>query len=121
MFYQLILTQNQKNFLETQKESKKIEKDIYIIDKIPTSDTEYEAAENLKQDEKNQKINLKEGDTLWVSAYTFHGFSGKGSLIKISDGQNINYLEKIELANTYNLKNTLSRGRDDMMTWGYDN
>ena len=76
---------------------------------------------HLKQDEKNQKINLKEGDTLWVSAYTFHGFSGKGSLIKISDGQNINYLEKIELANTYNLKNTLSRGRDDMMTWGYDN
>ena len=27
-----------------------------------------------------------------------------GALIKISDGQNFNYLEKIDITNTYNLK-----------------
>ena len=67
-----------------------------------------------------ENLNIKEGDAIWISAYTKHGFTGSGSLIKISDGQNINYLEKIDLTNTYDLKNTLARGRNDKITWGYD-
>lgn len=64
--------------------------------------------------------NVDEGDAIWVSAFTKHGFSGSGSLVKISDGQNINYLEKVDLMNTYNLEKTLARGRDDNVNWGYD-
>ena len=33
---------------------------------------------------------------------------------------NFNYLEKIDLTNTYNLKMTLKRGRKDKVNWGYD-
>ena len=75
---------------------------------------------HVKRDKNEESIDIKEGDAIWISAYTKHGFTGKGSLIKISDGQNINYLEKIDLINTYNLKNTLARGRNDKVTWGYD-
>ena len=63
---------------------------------------------------------MNEGDSIWVSSYTQHGFSGNGALIKISDGQNFNYLEKIDLSNTYNLNKTLTRGRKDKVNWGYD-
>lgn len=69
---------------------------------------------------KINKINMSDGDSVWVSAFNNHGFSGSGALIKISDGQNFNYLEKIELINTYNLEKTLSRGRKDKVNWGYD-
>ena len=70
--------------------------------------------------ETNKIIDLKKDDAIWLSAYTKHGFTGSGSLIKLSDGQNINYLEKQELIKTYNLKKTLIRGREDKQTWGYD-
>jgi hypothetical protein len=40
--------------------------------------------------------------------------------LKISDGQNINYLEKQDLINTYNLNNVLERAKGDMQNWGYD-
>jgi hypothetical protein len=63
---------------------------------------------------------LKEGDAIWVAAFSNHGFTGDGSLIKISDGQNLSYLEKIDLMNTYKLKDTLLRGRHDNINWGYD-
>ena len=71
----------------------------------------------------NKKINdiaMEEGDSIWVSALNKHGFTGAGALIKISDGQNFNYLEKIDLMNTYNLSKTLSRGRKNKLNWGYD-
>jgi len=69
---------------------------------------------------KFEKIKMNEGDAIWVASYTKHGFSGSGALIKISDGQNFNYLEKIDLINTYNLRKTLMRGRKDKVNWGYD-
>ncbi len=73
-----------------------------------------------KENNKIKKVKMSEGDSLWVSSYTQHGFAGSGALIKISDGQNFNYLEKIDITNTYNLKKTLSRGRKDKVNWGYD-
>jgi len=63
---------------------------------------------------------LKNGDCIWISAFTFHGFTGKGSLLKISDGQNINYLEKEDLMNTYNVNHVLRRAKNDIQNWGYD-
>ena len=53
---------------------------------------------------------------MWLSSYIKHGFTGFWALIKISDGQNFNYLEKIDITNTYNLK-TLTRGRKDKVNW----
>ena len=73
-----------------------------------------------KENNKIKRIKMNEGDSLWVSSYTEHGFSGFGALIKISDGQNFNYLEKIDITNTYNLKKTFDRGRKDKVNWGYD-
>ena len=72
--------------------------------------------------EKNKKIikNISEGDCLWMSAFTYHGFTGEGSLLKISDGQNIDYLEKLDLTNTYNINLVLKRSRNDIENWGYD-
>ena len=52
---------------------------------------------HIKDNNKNLSQEIKEGDCLWLSAFTYHGFTGDGSLLKISDGQNINYLEKEDL------------------------
>ena len=54
------------------------------------------------------------------SFFTEHGFTGNGSLLKISDGQNISYLDKEDLTNTYNVNNVFNRVRSDMDNWGYD-
>ena len=79
---------------------------------------------NVSFHSKNSKnkndIKMKKDDSIWVSAYCDHGFSGNGSLIKISDGQNINYLEKFDMTNLYNPLETLIRGRKDKINWGYD-
>ena len=71
---------------------------------------------------KDKKIskNLEEGDCIWISSFVHHGFTGLGSLLKISDGQNINYLDKLDLTNTYDVNNVLNRVRDDMQNWGHD-
>ena len=75
---------------------------------------------HILEGEKGKIIELKKDDAIWVSAFTKHGFTGLGSLIKLCDGQNINYLEKQELIKTFNLKYTLKRGREDKQTWGYE-
>jgi len=75
---------------------------------------------NVEENNRITKIKIEEGDALWISSYIKHGFTGSGALIKISDGQNFNYLEKIDISNTYNLKKTLTRGRKDTVNWGYD-
>ena len=73
----------------------------------------------LENNEKTTK-ELKNGDCIWISAFTYHGFTGQGSLLKISDGQNINYLEKEDLINTYNVNHVLQRAKNDIQNWGYD-
>ncbi len=103
----------------------KNKKDKSIIDLMDTNCSHYlvtkgELILNVKENGKIKKIKLKNGDAIWVAAYIKHGFTGNGALIKISDGQNISYLEKIDLMNTYNLNTTLLRGRKDRVNWGYD-
>lgn len=72
--------------------------------------------------DKNKKISkdIENGDCLWISAFTRHGFTGAGSLLKISDGQNISYLDKEDLTNTYNINSVLNRVRGDVQNWGHD-
>jgi 2-hydroxyethylphosphonate dioxygenase len=67
------------------------------------------------------KKSCSEGDALWVGSFTEHAFYGNGSLAKISDGQNLNYLEKFDVGNLYNIPFTLKRARKDKINWGYDN
>lgn len=74
----------------------------------------------IKLDKEIKKINASEDDCFWVSSFLNHGFSGDGSVIKISDGQNINYLEKEDVSNTYKVKDVLKRAKNDMNNWGYD-
>jgi len=74
-----------------------------------------------KKDGKITKTTCADGDALWVGSFTEHGFYGDGSLAKISDGQNLNYLEKFDIGNLYNLPFTLKRARKDKVNWGYDN
>ena len=107
-------------FLKVHNKSKKI-----ITDLLDSNCSHYLVTKGditlfLKENEKTKKIKMKKGDAVWVSSYTKHGFTGFGALIKISDGQNFNYLERIDIINTYNLKKTLVRGRKDRVNWGYD-
>jgi len=66
------------------------------------------------------KTICSEGDALWVGSFINHSFYGSGSLAKISDGQNLNYLEKFDIGNLYNIPFTLKRARKDKVNWGYD-
>ena len=75
---------------------------------------------NINAESKKISKNLREGDCLWMSAFTYHGFVGNGSLLKISDGQNINNLEKEDLINTYRLNDVLKRTKNDIQNWGHD-
>ena len=97
---------------------------LFSAGKLDGAKDEYEKAITLGAgsdiDQKIQKINAKEDDCFWVSAFSEHGFSGNGSLVKISDGQNINYLEKEDITNTYQIKDVLKRARADIKNWGYD-
>lgn len=68
----------------------------------------------------NKKTKLKKGDSIWMSSFKFHGFSGKGSLIKISNGENVDASDLSEILNLYNPKGTLERSYKDKISWGYD-
>ncbi len=37
----------------------------------------------------NKSIKVKKGDSIWMSSFKAHGFSGNGSLLKISNGENM--------------------------------
>ena len=68
----------------------------------------------------NKKINVNEGDALWVAPYTKHGFSGKGSLIKLSNGEAMDNLNMFEISKIFKPQYTLKRIYKDLKTWGYD-
>lgn len=63
---------------------------------------------------------LVKGDALWVAPYVQHAFFGQGALIKMTNGENITYLNRYALSNTFDLNKTLKRSRHDNQDWGYD-
>ena len=68
----------------------------------------------------NRIINLKKGDSLWISSFVKHGFSGTGSLIKVSNGESMDTSDIFEISKTYDAKNTLVRSYRDKKNWGYE-
>ena len=69
----------------------------------------------------NKSYKFNSGDSIWISPYTEHGFSGKGSLIKISNGECLDYQDIYEINKIYNYKNILKRIHKDNLNWGYEN
>jgi hypothetical protein len=68
----------------------------------------------------NKRLNLNKGDALWLSSFKLHGFSGNGSLIKISNGETLDSSDLFEIQNIYKIKETLERSYKDNISWGYE-
>ena len=67
------------------------------------------------------QIKVKEGDAIWMAPYCLHGFSGKGSLAKITNGECIDYLDIFEISKIFNSESTLRRVYQDLNNWGHEN
>ncbi len=65
-------------------------------------------------------INMNFGDAIWMSPFTAHGFSGKGSILKISNGESLDSSDLSEILNLYKPKKTLLRSYKDNLSWGYE-
>lgn len=70
---------------------------------------------------KNKKITFANGDGIWISPFIKHGFSGNGSVIKISNGECMDYQDISEINNLFDYKKILNRIYKDKINWGYDN
>lgn len=68
----------------------------------------------------NKTYIFEKGDTIWISPYINHGFSGEGSLIKISNGECLDHLDIYEINKIYNPNYILKRIYKDQENWGYD-
>ncbi len=68
----------------------------------------------------NKSIKIKKGDAIWMSSFKLHGFSGKGSLTKISNGENLDTSDLNEILNIYKPIETLNRSYKDRISWGYE-
>ena len=55
-----------------------------------------------------------------MSSFKVHGFSGYGSLLKISNGENLDSSDLLEILNLYNPQKTLERSYKDKISWGYE-
>ena len=68
----------------------------------------------------NKRIKIKKGDAIWMSSFKSHGFSGSGSLLKISNGESLDTSDLSEILNIYKPTETLNRSYKDKISWGYD-
>jgi 2-hydroxyethylphosphonate dioxygenase len=68
----------------------------------------------------NKIIKIKKGDCMWISSFKEHGFSGNGSLLRISNGENFDSSDLSEILKLYNPKKTLGRSYKDKISWGYE-
>ncbi|CUW38007.1 2-hydroxyethylphosphonate dioxygenase [Magnetospirillum sp. XM-1] len=74
----------------------------------------------MAEDGSVQSRSLEYRDALWIGPYVRHSFAGQGSLVKMGNGEGVSYLNQFELSNTFELADTLKRGRHDLADWGYD-
>lgn len=58
--------------------------------------------------------------TAWVAPYVRHGWTGDATVIRLSSGRHVSYLDQLELTNTFSAEATLRRGWRDRRGWGYD-
>ena len=68
----------------------------------------------------SKSIKIKKGDAIWMSSFKSHGFSGSGSLLKISNGESLDSSDLSEILNIYKPTETLNRSYKDKISWGYD-
>ena len=68
----------------------------------------------------NKTIKINKGDAIWISSFKEHGFSGNGSLLRISNGENLDSSDLSEILNLYNPQNNLHRSYKDKISWGYE-
>ena len=66
------------------------------------------------------KLHLKEEDSLWVKPFQSHAFIGDGSLIKMSNGEGVEYTNDFSFGNLFNEQVTMKRAFQDNLDWGYD-
>jgi hypothetical protein len=59
-------------------------------------------------------------DSAWIAPFVIHGFSGKGSLLRLGSGGEVSDGTLLEASRTSALQNTLLRGVADNRDWGYD-
>ena len=69
---------------------------------------------------KIKKQSLSIEDSLWVKPFQSHSFIGKGSLIKMSNGEGVDYTNEFSLGNLFNEQSTMKRALNDNLNWGYD-
>ena len=69
---------------------------------------------------KVNKLHLKEEDSLWVKPFQSHAFIGDGSLIKMSNGEGVEYTNDFSFGNLFNEQVTMKRAFQDNLDWGYD-
>lgn len=58
--------------------------------------------------------------TAWVAPYVRHGWTGEATVIRLSSGRHVSYLDQFELTNTFDAEAILRRGWRDQSGWGYD-
>lgn len=87
---------------------------------VPGNSHYYVSQGKLTFKTEKKTLELSQGDTLWVAPYVKHSFSGEGGLVRMTNGENLNYLDRYALSQTYNLPRTLKRARKDNVGWGYD-
>jgi hypothetical protein len=63
---------------------------------------------------------LSAGATAWIAPFIEHGWWGRGALLKLGSGSHVGYLDAAELSNAFEPWATLSRGRHDSVSWGYE-
>ncbi len=63
---------------------------------------------------------LATNSTAWVAPYVRHGWTGEATVIRLSSGRHVSYLDQLELTNTFGAEATLRRGWRDRRGWGYD-
>ena len=99
----------------------KVSKNKKVKDLIYYASTHYLATSGkMNFHVKNKNHIFKKGDSIWISPYMQHGFSGEGSIIKISNGECIDYLDIYEINKIYDYKTTLKRIHKDRINWGYE-
>ena len=75
---------------------------------------------NLYLNIDNKRIKIKKNDAIWMSSFKIHCFSGNGSLLKVSNGENLDTSDLLEIINLYSPHKTLERSYKDKISWGYE-
>jgi len=69
----------------------------------------------------NKTIKFNKGDSIWISPFIEHGIYGLGSVIKISNGESLDYRDIYEINKIFDADRILKKIHKDKGNWGYSN